>query len=104
SYDGPQISPSTSFLPKVVENEPEATKDTMHLTNNGSTEDVQPQVVQSKSLILTFEPVNSLIIEPVISPGSTPRPNLRPSIPYPSRMQDQKLRNKANDQHEKFFQ
>nr|GEW27880.1 reverse transcriptase domain-containing protein [Tanacetum cinerariifolium] len=32
------------------------------------------------------------------------RPNLRPSIPYPSRMQDQKLRDKANDQREKFFQ
>nr|GEY17408.1 reverse transcriptase domain-containing protein [Tanacetum cinerariifolium] len=29
---------------------------------------------------------------------STPRPNLRPSIPYPSRLQDQKLRDKANDQ------
>nr|GEW94327.1 reverse transcriptase domain-containing protein [Tanacetum cinerariifolium] len=32
------------------------------------------------------------------------RPNLRPSIPYLSRMQDQKLRDKANDQREKFFQ
>nr|GEX23843.1 reverse transcriptase domain-containing protein [Tanacetum cinerariifolium] len=72
--------------------------DTVHPTNNRSTEDVQPQVVQSKSPILTSEPVNSPIIEPVISPVSTPRPNLRPSIPYPSRMQDQKLRDKANDQ------
>nr|GEU49990.1 reverse transcriptase domain-containing protein [Tanacetum cinerariifolium] len=45
SYDGPQISPSTSFLPKVVENKPETIKDTMNPTNNGSTEDVQPQVV-----------------------------------------------------------
>nr|GEX88505.1 reverse transcriptase domain-containing protein [Tanacetum cinerariifolium] len=35
---------------------------------------------------------------------SEPRPNQIPSIPYPSRMQDQKLRNKANDQREKFFQ
>nr|GEV02313.1 reverse transcriptase domain-containing protein [Tanacetum cinerariifolium] len=42
SYDGPQIPPPPSFLPKVVENKPEATKDTMHPTNNGSTEDVQP--------------------------------------------------------------
>nr|GEV84515.1 reverse transcriptase domain-containing protein [Tanacetum cinerariifolium] len=32
------------------------------------------------------------------------RPNQRPSIPYPSRLQDQKLRDKANDQREKFFQ
>nr|GEU51614.1 reverse transcriptase domain-containing protein [Tanacetum cinerariifolium] len=44
SYDGPQIPPS------VVENEPEATKDTVNPTNNGNTEDVQPQAVQSKSV------------------------------------------------------
>nr|GEX72701.1 reverse transcriptase domain-containing protein [Tanacetum cinerariifolium] len=31
-------------------------------------------------------------------PVSAPRPNLRPSIPYPSRLHDQKLRDKANDQ------
>nr|GFA24545.1 hypothetical protein [Tanacetum cinerariifolium] len=104
SYDRPQIPPPPSFLPKVVENEPEATKDIVHPTNNGSTKDIQPQVVQSKYLILTSEPVNFLIIEPVISPVSTPRPNQRPSISYPSRMQDQKLRDKANDQRENFFQ
>nr|GEX78501.1 reverse transcriptase domain-containing protein [Tanacetum cinerariifolium] len=104
SYDGPQIPPPTSFLPKVVENEPEATKDTVHPTNNGITEDVQPQVVQLKSLILTSKPVNSPISEPVASPVSALRPNLRPSILYPSRMQDQKLRDKTNDQREKFFQ
>nr|GEU95927.1 reverse transcriptase domain-containing protein [Tanacetum cinerariifolium] len=45
SYDGSQIPPSTYFLPKVVEDEPEATKDTVNPTNNGSTEDIQPQVV-----------------------------------------------------------
>nr|GEW04150.1 reverse transcriptase domain-containing protein [Tanacetum cinerariifolium] len=88
----------------VVENEPKATKDTVNPTNNGSTEDVQPPVVQSKSPILTSEPVNSPTIERVTFPVSAPRPNLRPSIPYPSRLQDQKLRDKANDQREKFFQ
>nr|GFA50119.1 reverse transcriptase domain-containing protein [Tanacetum cinerariifolium] len=98
SYDGPQIPPLTSFLPKVMENELEATQDTMHPTNNGSTEDVEPQVVKSKSPILTSELVNSPTIGPIISPVSAPRPNLRPSIPYPSRLQDQKLRDKANDQ------
>nr|GEV08874.1 hypothetical protein [Tanacetum cinerariifolium] len=76
----------------------------MHPTNNGSTKDVQPPVVQSKCPILTSEPVNSLIVEHVASPVSAPRPNQRPSIPYPSRMQDQKLRDKTNDQREKFFQ
>nr|GEU57929.1 reverse transcriptase domain-containing protein [Tanacetum cinerariifolium] len=104
SYDGPQFLSPPSFLPKVVENEPEATKDTVNLSNNESTEDVQPQIVQSKSPILTSEPVNSPIFEPVAYPVSAPRPNLRPSIPYPSRMQDQKLRDKANDQREKIFQ
>nr|GEW04657.1 reverse transcriptase domain-containing protein [Tanacetum cinerariifolium] len=67
SYDGPQIQPSTYFLPKVVEDEPEATKDTLNPTNNGSTEDVQPQVVQSKSPIVNSEPVTSLISEPAIA-------------------------------------
>nr|GEZ07958.1 hypothetical protein [Tanacetum cinerariifolium] len=42
SYDGPQIPPTPFFLPKVVENEPEATKDTVHPTNNESTKDVEP--------------------------------------------------------------
>nr|GEV78226.1 hypothetical protein [Tanacetum cinerariifolium] len=65
SYDGPQIpSPSSFpyFLHKVVENEPDATKDIVNPTNNGSTEDVQPQVVQFES---TFEPITSPISEPI---------------------------------------
>nr|GEW27603.1 reverse transcriptase domain-containing protein [Tanacetum cinerariifolium] len=53
---------------------------------------------------ITTRSVNSPTIEHVNSPVSAPRPNLRPSIPYTSRMQDQKLRDKANDQREKFFQ
>nr|GEY99422.1 reverse transcriptase domain-containing protein [Tanacetum cinerariifolium] len=50
------------------------------------------------------KPVNSSTIEPVASLVSALRPNQRPSIPYPSRLQDQKLRVKASDQREKFFQ
>nr|GEV60721.1 reverse transcriptase domain-containing protein [Tanacetum cinerariifolium] len=102
AYQGPTI-PTTSSHP-VVECKTDATKDMVHPTNNGSTEDVQPLVVQSESLILNSELVNSPIIEPVASPVSAPKPNQRPSIPYPSRLQDQKLRDKANDQREKFFQ
>nr|GEX94835.1 reverse transcriptase domain-containing protein [Tanacetum cinerariifolium] len=97
-------TPPPSFLPKVVENEPEATKDTVTPPNNRKTEEVQPLVVQTKFPILTSKPVNYLIIEHVASPASAPRPNQRTSIPYPSRMNDQKLRDKANDQREKFFQ
>nr|GEW11157.1 reverse transcriptase domain-containing protein [Tanacetum cinerariifolium] len=95
---------NTSYYPPMMSNQirpPEATKDIVHPTNNESTEDVQPQVVQSES---TSELVKSLISEPVSYPDSAPRPNLRSSIPYPSRLQDQKLRDKANDQCEKFFQ
>nr|GEV47039.1 reverse transcriptase domain-containing protein [Tanacetum cinerariifolium] len=77
-----------------VERKTKATKDTVHPTNNGSTEDVQILVVPTESPILTSEPVNSPIIEPVASLVSAPRPNQRPSIPYPSRLQDQKLRDK----------
>nr|GEV82905.1 reverse transcriptase domain-containing protein [Tanacetum cinerariifolium] len=58
----------------------------------------------SESPILNSEPVVSIIIEHVASPVSAPRPNLRPLIPYPSRLHDQKLCDKANDQREKFFQ
>nr|GEZ60824.1 reverse transcriptase domain-containing protein [Tanacetum cinerariifolium] len=76
SYDGPQIPPP------VVENEPEATKDTVNPTNNGNTEDVQPQAVQSK-------PVTS---EPAIALVSASKPNQKASIPYPSRDYDERNR------------
>nr|GEU73798.1 reverse transcriptase domain-containing protein [Tanacetum cinerariifolium] len=102
AYPGP-IIPTASSSP-VVERETEVTKDTVHPANNGSTEDIQPLVVSTESPILNTEPVNSPIIKPIASPVSATRPNLRPSIPYPSRLQDQKLHDKANDQREKFFQ
>nr|GEW54942.1 reverse transcriptase domain-containing protein [Tanacetum cinerariifolium] len=88
SYDGPSIPPP------VVENEPEATKDTINPTNNRNIEDVQPQAVQSK-------PVTS---EPANTPISAPKPNPKASIPYPSRRNDEKNREKAKDQLEKFYQ
>ncbi|GKE64839.1 reverse transcriptase domain-containing protein, partial [Tanacetum coccineum] len=86
SYDGPQVPPPTSSLPKVLENEPEVTKDTMLPTNNGSTEDVQPPVVHVENHV----PVS----EPVVSPVSASMPNPKPSIPYPSRRDKEKLREK----------
>nr|GFB50756.1 hypothetical protein [Tanacetum cinerariifolium] len=78
SYDGPQIPPSPSFLPPVVENKPKATKGTVNPTNNRNTEDVQPQAVHPK-------PITSLISESKITPVSASRPNQQASIPYPSR-------------------
>nr|GEX26398.1 reverse transcriptase domain-containing protein [Tanacetum cinerariifolium] len=85
-----------------VERETEATKDMVHPTNNENTKDIQPSVIQTESPILNSEPVVAPIIELVASPVSAPRPNQGPSIPYPSRLQDQKLRDKANDQERNF--
>nr|GEU89968.1 hypothetical protein [Tanacetum cinerariifolium] len=92
-YKGPTI-PTTSSPPKVVKRKPKVTKKMVPPTNNGSTKDVQPPVVQVKAQILNYEPV----VEPVEAPVSAPKPNPKPAIPYPSRLHDQKLRDKANDQ------
>nr|GEW48189.1 reverse transcriptase domain-containing protein [Tanacetum cinerariifolium] len=58
----------------------------------------------TKYPFLNYEPIVTPIIEPVAAPVSSSKPNQRPSIPYPSRLHDQKHRDKANDQREKFFQ
>ncbi|GJY65561.1 hypothetical protein Tco_0467799 [Tanacetum coccineum] len=87
--------PTTSSPPKVVEHETKVTKDTVLPTNNGSTKDVQPPVVQVQSQV-----PNS---EPIVDPVSAPTPNPNPSIPYPSRRNDEKRCEKSNDQVEKFY-
>ncbi|GJW14300.1 reverse transcriptase domain-containing protein [Tanacetum coccineum] len=88
AYDGPSIPPTPSPLPKEVERETEATKDKVQNTSLGSTAHVQPLVVQ----------------DPISEPEVAPKPNPKPSIPYPSRLNDQKLREKANNQMLKFLQ
>ncbi|GJT87407.1 reverse transcriptase domain-containing protein [Tanacetum coccineum] len=74
SYDRPPIPPPSSSLLKVVEREPEVTRDTVL----PSTENIQPLVVQ----------IQAPIDEPVVAPKP------KPSIPYPSRANKQKLREK----------
>nr|GEW72594.1 hypothetical protein [Tanacetum cinerariifolium] len=91
AYQGPTISTTSSSLPQVVERETEVTKDKVPPTNNGSTKDVQPLVFQVENLILNSEPVVAPIIELVVAPVSALKPNLKPLIPYPSRLHDQKL-------------
>ncbi|GKE75560.1 reverse transcriptase domain-containing protein [Tanacetum coccineum] len=91
AYQGPMI-PTTSSSPKVVERKTEVTKDMMLPTNNGSTKDVQPPVVQDQPHVPNTEPV----VAPV--------PNLKPTILYPSRRNDERRREKANDQIEKFYE
>ncbi|GJZ24812.1 hypothetical protein Tco_0562271 [Tanacetum coccineum] len=84
SYDGPPIPPPSSSLPKVVEREPEVTKDTVQ----PSTENIQPPVVQ----------IQAPIDEPVVAPKP------KPSIPYPSRANKQKLHEKDDNLASKFVE
>ncbi|GJT40422.1 hypothetical protein Tco_0940287, partial [Tanacetum coccineum] len=66
--------------PKAVNHDAEVTKDTMLPANNGSTEDVQPPVVQIQSR------------------NPSPEPNVAPvpkaSIPFPSRRNDERRKEK----------
>nr|GFB61620.1 reverse transcriptase domain-containing protein [Tanacetum cinerariifolium] len=39
-----------------------------------------------------------------VAPVSAPLPNVKPSIPYPSRRDNEKRRNQANEQIEKFYE
>nr|GEV08160.1 reverse transcriptase domain-containing protein [Tanacetum cinerariifolium] len=59
----------------------------------------RPEVVERET-----KPIVAPVAEPIIASVSASKPNQKPSIPYPSRLYDQKLRDKANDQKEKFFQ
>ncbi|GJU83116.1 hypothetical protein Tco_1285481 [Tanacetum coccineum] len=84
SYDGPPIPPPFSPYPKIVERDHEVTKDPVQ----PSTEKVQPLDVQNQAP--TFEPVNA------------PKPKL--NLPYPSRLNNQKLRERDDHQMMKFLQ
>ncbi|GJT99670.1 reverse transcriptase domain-containing protein [Tanacetum coccineum] len=96
AYQGPAIPSTSSSPPKVMNRDTEVTKDTMLPTNNGSTEDVQPPVIQVQSQ----NPTSELVVDPV----SAPRTNQQTSIPFPSRRNDERRREKANDQIEKFYE
>nr|GFD42727.1 reverse transcriptase domain-containing protein [Tanacetum cinerariifolium] len=86
AYEGPSI-PTSSPLEKVVEQDTEEITDKEHSNCQGSIAQVQPSVV----------PIS--ILEPDV-----PKTQPKPTIPYPSRLNDQKLRKKATNQIEKFFQ
>nr|GEY31425.1 hypothetical protein [Tanacetum cinerariifolium] len=83
AYQGPTIPTTSSFSPQVEERETEVTKETVPPTNNGSTKDVQPLVIQVETPISNSEPVVAPVIEPVVAPISALKPNQKPSIPYP---------------------
>ncbi|GKE91962.1 reverse transcriptase domain-containing protein [Tanacetum coccineum] len=83
AYQGPTIPTTSTSSPKVVERETDVTKDTVPPTNNRSTKDVQPPVVQDQPQV----PNSELVVAPV----NAPMPNSKPSIPYPSRRNDESL-------------
>nr|GFB85691.1 reverse transcriptase domain-containing protein [Tanacetum cinerariifolium] len=78
TYQG-QTIPTPS---KVVKQCTEATKDPVQTLSPQSTTHVQPSFTQSKTLIS----------EPIVPPVSAPMPNLKPSIPYPSRRENERRR------------
>nr|GFD27991.1 hypothetical protein [Tanacetum cinerariifolium] len=55
--------------------ETEVTKDTVPPTNNGSTKDIQPPVVQIENQIPNSEPVVAPVVEPVEATVSALKPN-----------------------------
>ena len=98
SYKGPKI-PSTSFSsPEVLEKEAEVTTDTIPPIDKGSNNDVPPPVIQVPATKNKVVPETPPV--PVENPKTTPKS----SIPYPSRLSDQKLREKASHQMDKFYQ
>ncbi|GKE21449.1 reverse transcriptase domain-containing protein [Tanacetum coccineum] len=88
AYDGPTIPPTPSPLPKEVKRETETSKDKVKNTSLGNTAHVHPLVVQ----------------DPILESEVVLKPKPKPSIPYPSRLNNQKLREKANNQMLKFLQ
>nr|GEV28398.1 reverse transcriptase domain-containing protein [Tanacetum cinerariifolium] len=90
AYQGPTI-PTPS---KVVKQGTEVTKNQVQTPSSQSTAPVQPPVVQSETLVS----------EPVVAPVSASIPNSKPSIPYPSRRDNERRRDQANEQIEKFYE
>nr|GFB28916.1 reverse transcriptase domain-containing protein [Tanacetum cinerariifolium]GFB28957.1 reverse transcriptase domain-containing protein [Tanacetum cinerariifolium] len=103
AYQGPTIpTPSKVVkqgtiptLSKVVKQGTEVTKDQVKTPSSQSTAPVQPSVVQSET--------QTHVSESVVAPVSAPMPNLKPSIPYPSRRDNERRRDQANEQIEKFY-
>nr|GFA80591.1 hypothetical protein [Tanacetum cinerariifolium] len=73
AYQGP----TNSTPSKVVKQGTEVTKDQVQTPSSQSTAPVQPSVIQPETQAPTFEPV--------VAPVSALMPNVKSSIPYPSR-------------------
>ncbi|GJR58198.1 reverse transcriptase domain-containing protein [Tanacetum coccineum] len=101
AYEGPSI-PTNPSPKKVVERETEETTDKEQSNFQGSTAQIPPPVTPisiPESDIPTTLPKTTPIPEPDV-PKNLPKPN----IPYPSRLNQEKSRDKASNQKEKIFQ
>ncbi|GJX98881.1 hypothetical protein Tco_0355900 [Tanacetum coccineum] len=70
AYQGPAIPSGSSSSPKVMNRDTEVTKDTMLPANNGSTEDVQPPIVQVQS----HNPISKPVVDPLRGPFKSLKP------------------------------
>nr|GFA14818.1 reverse transcriptase domain-containing protein [Tanacetum cinerariifolium] len=74
----------------------EVTKDQVQTPASQNIAPVQPPVAQSETL--------TPISKPVDAPVSAPMPNLKSSIPYPLRCDNERRRDQANEQIKKFYE
>nr|GFA35001.1 reverse transcriptase domain-containing protein [Tanacetum cinerariifolium] len=88
AYQGPTIPTP----PKVVKQGTEVTHDQVQTPSSQSTAPVQPPVSQSETPTLIS-----------VAPVSTLMPNLKSSIPYPLRRDNERRRDQANEQIEKLY-
>ncbi|GKF28991.1 hypothetical protein Tco_0095333 [Tanacetum coccineum] len=101
AYEGPSI-PTNPSPKRVVERETEETKDKEQTKFQGSTAQIPPPVIPIS--ILEPDVLKTLPKTTPISESDIPKSLPKPNIPYPSRRDDQKTRNKASNQMEKIFQ
>nr|GFC52123.1 reverse transcriptase domain-containing protein [Tanacetum cinerariifolium] len=93
----PGTLPSNTITnPKEELKGTKVTKDQVQTPSPQSTAPVQPPVIQYE----TPTPIS----EPVVVPVSAPMPNVKSSIPYPSRRDNERRRDQANEQIEKFYE
>nr|GFC25524.1 reverse transcriptase domain-containing protein [Tanacetum cinerariifolium] len=87
AYQGPK-APSKQ--------ETKVTKDQVQNPSSQNTAPVQPSVIQPQP--------QASVSEPVVAPVSASLPNVKPFIPYPSRRDNEKRREQANEIIEKFYE
>nr|GFA73640.1 reverse transcriptase domain-containing protein [Tanacetum cinerariifolium] len=95
----PNLKPSITY-PSRRDNEKRLTNHKEDLT--GIT--TQSGVAYKGPTILTPSKVVKQGTELIVAPVSAPMPNLKPSIPYPSRRDNERRREQANEQIEKFYE